>query len=624
MTTLNFDYQFFDSLETILGADYNWQPAPNLSLGCWSTNSAFVTAKEKKANPNQIALELTVYLNSKLTASKLNYLVAVQSGPYVNLQLTDLGLTQYLGTGVNKISQPHQSQKLILEYICPNIAKPLHAGHLLQANYAIALQQIMMMSFRAMHARRAVLTNNYWGDWGVQFGILIWAWKRLQGQVVKVSINGVEESLDISQYDTDPVMTLVKLYVWGSNQKEKVENWKDLVRQEHKALESGDATNRELRNKFFEDSKVAVEATIKRLDIPKFDYNLSESSVEPIIPQVLNYIKANNIGTADGLGWYVDSDFFVSKGVEIPNFGRCYLVQSKDGYTTYALRDICAKIMFAENFNYDKYITFVGNEQIHHFRQVYGILDYMNLLPDFETEFGKTAKKATKKGNLETIYNGMVTLPSGKMKTREGKFITANDILDTLEAEARRVIETKQIELGNPQIDPETLETRTQAIALSAIKWFNLSRDIAGESILDMQTILKFEGNTGVYQLYTYARLNSILTKNNYQCRGQDEEFVDISKFDVSKLNELEKQLLTKTIYLNDTVSKITKNYKVHLLTNHLYEVSTMINNWYAKHSVSTETDPSRKASMLTMCELLKNHLGVCLSLLRIRVLNEL
>ena len=595
-----FDYSFFDRLKSILVQDYHWLPSPNLDLGCWSSSQSFILAKENKSNPKDIASELVSDINKKLINSDFRNLRAIQAGNYINLEIQDLGLLEYIDNSINQISIPKSNQRIVLEYICPNIAKPLHAGHLLQANYADSLRRVLN------HQYKKIITNNYWGDWGVQFGILIWAYKELQGKVVNISINEIEEILDISQYDVSPVETLVKLYVWGSVQKDNIPNWKDLVRKEHKALENGNQECRQLRDKFFGDSKVAVEATIAKLNIPVFDYNLSESSVEAIMPKVLEFIKTHNIGTADELGWYVDSDFFETS---IPNFGRCYLVQSKDGYTTYALRDIAAKILFADELKYDRYITFVGGEQSHHFRQVYGILDYMNKVPSFESTFGGLAKKATSRDNLETIFNGMITLTSGKMSTREGKFITAENILDTLESEARNIIETKQVEGGQAPIEPNQLNLRTKAISLAAIKWFNLSRDISSNAVMDMSAILKFEGNTGVYQLYTYARLDSILTKN---------------KFYSEKLNTLEKQLLTKTVYLNYILSKVAQSHKVHLLTNHLYELTTMINNWYPKHSVNGEKDMERKNSLLIMCHLLKSHLALGLDLLGIKVVEEL
>ncbi len=610
-----FDHSFFDRLEDVLGQDYQWLPSPNLDLGCWSSNRAFLVAKEQKANPKDIASQLVIEINQKLSGSDFGQLKAVQAGNYINLEIQDLGLLEYIDNSINKISIPKSNQRIILEYICPNIAKPLHAGHLLQANYADSLRRVLS------HQYKEIITNNYWGDWGVQFGILIWAYRELQGKIVSVSINGVDEMLDISKYETDPVGTLVKLYVWGSNQKKIVPNWKELVRKEHKALENGDSDCRLLRDRFFGDSKVAVEATIKRLNISAFDYNLSESSVESIIPKVLEFIKTNNIGTADELGWYVDSDFFE---MPILNFGRCYLVQSKDGYTTYALRDIAAKILFAEELKYDRYITFVGGEQAHHFRQVYGILDYMNQLPSFENAFGGVTKRATRAGSLETIFNGNVVLPSGKMSTREGKFITAENILDQLESEARNIIETKQLDGGQAPIEPSQLKIRTKAISLAAIKWFNLSRDISGNSIMDMAAILKFEGNTGVYQLYTYARLDSILTKNKFYSEFNIQDYRDLDIESIEKLNTLEKQLLTKTVYLNYILSKVAQSHKVHLLTNHLYELTTMINNWYAKHSVNGEKDMERKNSLLIMCHLLKSHLSLGLNLLGIKVLDEL
>jgi arginyl-tRNA synthetase len=573
--------------------DIEWQFAPDLDKGIFSCNIAFKIAKETNQSPLAVAQDVVKKLQVLIDEAGSNFSVKAV-GPYINLYFDDSQLANFLEKEVNTINLIQNNQKLVLEYICANIAKPLHVGHILHGNYADALRRILNLKYPN------IATNNYWGDWGVQFGILIWGWKalKLKQETVPVIINEVTEKVDVNNYEHEPVGTLVKLYVWANQQKDEVENWAELIRNEHLKLEQGDVENRNLQKMFFRDSQISVETTLKRLNIIPLDYNYGESSVEMEIDPTLSFIKKIGLGHSEGKGWYIDADDLKT---EVKNFGRCYLVQSKDGYSTYALRDVAAKIMFAKEFKYGKYITFVGTEQEHHFRQVFGILNELYNHPFFEETYGVEVKDSIAPNNLGNIFNGMVNLPTGKMSSRKGNFLTADDILDLL-------IEAQD----SDKIDKNI-------VANSAIKWFNLSKDIGQNSVLDIPTVLKFEGNTGVYQLYTYARLNSIIIKNSDVQIDQNPN----PKW-VTSLNSDEKKLLTKTVFLNPILENICQNHKIHQLTNHIYELSNAINSWYAKHSVSNEINQERKQALLRMVNILKTHLKMSLDLLGIEILEVL
>jgi arginyl-tRNA synthetase len=595
--------------------DVEWQLSPNPSLGILSTNQAFKLAKEQRKSPKDLAGELVGTYQEICDQHNLPIVISTV-GPYINLTLKEDMWAKY-SQNIASLDIVKDSKKIVLEYISPNVAKPLHVGHLLQANYAEAMRRILSLKYTD------IITNNYWGDWGVQFGILLWAWKEIKKrnqdienkEVVKVIINNEESDLIIDNYHNDPVDTLIKIYVWGNNQKDKVENWVELVRQEHLKIEQGDKENRDLWEMFCKDSKTNVDLILERLNIKPFDYNFGESYVEDEMSNMITIFDKINLWHKEDQGRYIDFEEFVTGWTNAPtqvtqkikNLGRCYLIQSKNGYTTYALRDIVAKYKFARELKYDKYITFVGDEQKHHFDQIYTILGALADNEEFQMIVGSEVANRMKFENLDNIFNGIVSLNEGKMSTRKGNFITAKSILDKVENIASDILKQK---------NSSDQHNRSQVIALAAIKWFNLNRDIGQDSVLDIPSILKFEGNTGVYQLYTYARLNSILRKTSAENPQ--------NQINWQLLNTDEQNILKLTYNLNYILDRICDNYKPHQLTTHLYDLATAINSWYAKYSVSDEKNLERKETLLNFCWQLKNYLKFSLDLLGIITLEEL
>jgi arginyl-tRNA synthetase len=161
-------------------------------------------------------------------------------------------------------------------------------------------------------------------------------------------------------------------------------------------------------------------------------------------------------------------------------------------------------------------------------------------------------------------------------------------------------------------------EQKIQTISIAALKWMDLHRDREQDVIFDLDRFLKFEGNTGVYQLYTVVRLNSIL-ENNAAIR-KNLKIIIKDNF----LNQEELDILKKTYTLPLVLEKICQNYKPHHLCNYLFELTTDINSWYSKYSVTNETNESRKYALLLLCEYLKAHLSFGLSLLGINTVDKL
>jgi len=586
--------------------DFQWSIPPDLKVGILTTNQAFIQAKVEKQNPAQLANELAAKI--QIFCDSKDFPVVVKTaGPYINLDYTE-EIYSRLKVG-QELDIPKVERKILIDYCSLNVAKPVHAGHLRNIDIGESLRRILELKYSS------VKTENYWGDWGVQFGIIIWAWKKfIQQKKLQVVVNENIETIELDDFQLSPVETLVKVYIWGNQQKETAENWEVMVRDEFLKLEKGDPENRELWQKFLDRTKTDIYPYLLELGVKQHDYEYGESYYEERVKDLTVFLEENNLWEKEEKARYFEFEKLIEKwpnlepdlAVKIGRLGRCYLVSSQ-GYSSYAFRDVAARIHWAGELDMDLMITITANEQNHHFAQLFAICYYLSAQEIFRKKFSKEIVNRLNYDHLIHINYGFLSLPGGKMSTRKGNFLTAKELMDTIFNKAKEVLEQKSSDYSQDTIFK---------VGIAAIKWFDLNRDSALDLTLNTDQILQFEGNTGVYQLYTVARLNSILKKNPETNR--------IKELDLNKLNETEKLLLKKITTLPWILENITQIYKPHLLCNYLFELASEINSWYAKYSVSSETDLERKNNLLNLCNILKLHLISALSLLGIDSLEQL
>ena len=577
--------EFYKKLTTEFA--FEWS-VPEIKFGLLSTNQAFKMAKELRQNPNQIAKDLLIEIQDFLIQEFKNTFEAVQVGPYINIKIANYSDLNF------EINLQKNDQKLLLEYVSPNVAKPLHAGHIRNANYGEVLRRVLGLKYNSLE------TMCYWGDWGVQFGVIIWAWKQLEIQKnITTSLNEIEIKIDLQSFDKNPIETMVALYVWGSGQKKQFENEQ---KAEFMALEKGE--NRDIWQKLLVASKQNVIKELGQLGLPEFDYHWGESHCEAEMKLLEVFFEENNLWQKDEqndeispLARFIqfDSlDFFEPK--QAKQLGRMYL-KSSQGYTSYAFRDVAARILWAREIGSDLAITITANEQIHHFEQFIAYLEYLKNQSSFAQKFGNL------KINPLHLSYGFLTLPTGKMSTRKGLFVTANSIILQVKEKVAEILKAK-----NGNTDSKTIHT----LAIAALKWYDLSKNCSSDVVLNMEEMLSFEGNTGIYQLYTIARINSIFAKVQ----------TDVLP-DFETLNETEKLILNQIFGLSQTLEKVAKDYKPHYLCTNLYEICASINSWYAKYSISQEVDPARQATMILMLQIAKTNIIKSLELLGIETLEN-
>lgn len=609
LTTLN---QF---QPTLTNRNINWTLPVDLSHGILTTNLAFTLAKELKQNPNAIAGTIVGELSIFLNNSNLN-LEAKQIGPYINLIPNNDFYSSILTQSLDKENLVQTSnQKFILDYIAANVAKKLSIGNMRNCNIGDSIRRILMLKYPNL------VTDNHWGDWGVNMGILIWGWK----------------VFDHTTFEASKIMIdkLTRIYVWANAQKEVVEDWDNLVRQEFLKLEQKDPTNFALWQNFVITTKQDLRLDLDLMGVPKHDIEQGESYYEADMALLTEFMEKNNLWIADNKARYFDfeimsqnwqgiSEEFRSK---VAGFGRCYLISST-GYTSYCYRDVATKLQYARDLKADLALVVTDKTQKHNFDQAFSIIYYLASLPEFVAQFGQETADRIIHQNMRHLGYGFLKLESGKMSARKGNVILLRDLVRDVELEAKRIILAK-----TPNTDLELIEQKAHKVALSAIKWNDLKQSYEQDITFDINQVLNFTGNTGVYQLYTYVRLNSVLKRLKQvdlesTLTQKNLESITLNKSPLSGgkgvqiINPIEQSILSQMFTLPIVLESITGNYQIHLLTNHLYELSNLVNKWY--NDVPILKDKDRKEFFVVFVTKVMTHLEFCLDLLGIEVVEEL
>lgn len=607
----------FFSLHKILNKmlPVEWAVPQSLEHGVFTTNYAFLKAREQKENPVKIAQEVVEKLNRENEKNYQLKIVFKNAGPYINVDFLPEFLIDFWQNF--EVNLAKSNKVFFLEYVSPNVAKPLHVGHLRNINIGESLFRILRLKYKN------IITDNHWGDWGVQFGILIWAQKNLKGGE-KVFINDSLES--VFDEKDDEITRFVKMYIWANQQQGIVQNWDSLVRDEFLKLEQGDEKNLKIWREIVTKSQFEIKKNLDSLGVTPHQLNFGESFYENEIKKIGEILEKENIWQKDGEARFFDfkhiwgdlqkmgqidektQSWFkslVQKSDENQekNLGRGYLLTSK-GYSTYLFRDIAARFVWLRDYDADFMLTLVDHTQNHHLRQVFAISFYLSQHPSIKKWF----KKPVKSDNFESLGYGFITLPEGKMSTRKGNFFTANDLVKLVEGQVKERVK-----------DENLSQKEIFKIAIAAIRWADLSKDWKNDIVLNINEILKFEGNTGVYQLYTVVRLNSILQKNI--------EFIKngpLNKTDSQFLDRENSQILKQIFTFENVLESVIRERKPHILANYIYELSTKINVWYGKNNIIKEENLEKKVFLLKFVAFLKKHLEFCLNLLAIETVEKM
>jgi arginyl-tRNA synthetase len=521
----------------------------------------FTLAKILKKSPNQIALELA----SKIKSNEFEKVEA--KGPYVNFflnknKLAEETLNQILKQKEKYGSSKSSKEKVMIEFSQPNTHKAFHVGHIRGTSLGESLSRIMEFT------GKKVIRANYSGDTGMHIAKWLWCYQKFHA---KEKLKN-DESWIASIY----VDAIKRLAENEDSQKEVEEINKKLESRENKKLN-------ELWKKTRTASINSWEKIYKELNT-KFDVHYFESDMEKPAKEFARMLLEKKIAKISDGATVVDFNDF-----DKPNLG-VFLLLRKDGTVLYGGKDMSLAERKFREFNLDKSYHIVGQEQTLYFKQV---LETLKLA------------KSLAAGKGIHIPLSEVRLPWGKMSSRTGDNVLYSSFKQELIELAKSKIQERQ------KLSDKELEDRALKIAIATMKYTMLKQDINRSIIFNKEEAISFEGNTGPYLLYTYARAKSILRKANYKK----------TKFKIPELSNEEKQLIIQLSKFPEEVKKSYDSLAPNVVANYTYQISQNFNEFYHKTKIlGSENEQFGLALVDAFSQILKNSLN----LLGIEVLEQM
>lgn len=522
----------------------------------------FALSKILRKAPNKIAEELKVNLNNE-GFEKIENL-----GPYINFfvdkkSFSKNTIEKVLSEGDSYGSSENGKGKTVcVEYSSPNIAKPFHVGHLFTT--AIGNSLYKMFNNQGYNA----VGINHLGDWGTQFGKLISAYHRW---------------VDEEALEKDPITELLRIYVKFHEEAEKDTSLEDEARAYFKALENGDKDATALWKRFRDLSLKEFERVYGILNV-KFDSYAGEAFYNDKMDEVINSLKDKKLLTeSNGAQVVMLEDY---------NMPPCIVLKG-DGASIYATRDLAAAMYRKKTYDFYKSIYVVGTPQALHFKQVFKVLELAG------NEWSK---------DCVHVGFGLVKFADRKLSTRKGEVVLLDDLITEAIEKTKEVINEK-----NPDLKDK--EDVAKKIGVGAVIFTYLKNSREKDIVFDWKEILSFEGETGPYVQYAYARAKSILRR-----AGDIDEAPDYSKIDTKEEFELAKTLESFNKNINTALDKLEPS----VVTRYVIDVAKAFNKFYNAHSVLNLEDKALKASRLKLVEASTVVIKNALALLGIDVVEEM
>ena len=488
-------------------------------------------------------------------------------GPFLNFKIDANALAQTIVASAQSSTYAGGDEGLttLVEFSSPNIAKPMHVGHMRTTVIGAALSRIFT------HLGHDVKRINHLGDWGSQFGKLVAAWQRW----------GSEEALSAT-----PIAHLLELYVRYHKEEKEDETLAADSKQSFQELESGEENQtRATWRKFTEISLVEFNKVYARFGI-EFDYLRGESWYEGQLDDMINWLDECGVTELSDGATIVNLE---EQGIKTPS-----LVKTAHGTTLYATRDLAAAKSRWEEFAFDQSLYVVGAEQTLHFQQLKAVLSRCGV--EWEQR-------------MEHIPFGLIRLTEGKLSTREGRVIALGDVLDRSVELAAKSIEEKNPDLPNKEIVAEQ-------IGLGAIVFHDLKHQRQKDVVFDWKEVLSFEGDTGPYLQYTHARCCSIL-------RRAEKDVPSINDIDFSIL-EGGRELWVAIGRLPQAVREAAIKREPMLIANALLKIAAAGNGFYRDNQVLGTGDDDLEKARLVAIDTLRKTLALGMRLLGVPAPHEM
>jgi arginyl-tRNA synthetase len=564
------------------------KPAQGARFGDYQANCAMPMAKALggKQNPQDVAQSIVqrLDLGDVLEAPEV-------AGPgFINLRLRTDWLARQLQAlarderlGVEPAAAP---RTVVIDYSSPNVAKPMHVGHLRSTIIGDALARLYR--FLGHH----VITDNHLGDWGTQFGILLYGYKNF---------------LDEAAFKADPVRELARLYVHVrslfrvAGEDEEEDNAADPVqqacREETAKLHAGDEENVRLWKMFMPYCREDIDRIYRRLDV-HFDHTLGESFYNPMLPGVVRDLLQKGIAQES------EGAVIVSRGEGLPPA----LIRKRDGAFTYTTTDLATIQYRLTEWHAEAVLYVVDFRQKFHFESLFA-----------------AAKRWGCAADLEHVSFGTVLGRDRKpFKTRAGGVPELGDLLDEAVRRAGEVYERirqEAIERGEavPELGPDELRCVHEVVGHGAVKYADLSQNRTTDYVFDWDKMLAMDGNTATYMQYAYVRNRGIFRKGN-----EDPAAIRANPPPVLLETPEERALAVQLLRFPEALDAAAADYRPSLITAYLWDLAKTYSGFFQNCPVLKAETPELRRSRLLLCDLTARVIQRGLDLLGIRTVERM
>ncbi len=544
------------------------RPAGDPRHGDYQANGCMALGKALGRPPRTLAAELATRLDLEPLAGP-----AEPAGPgFLNIRLHDAFIAADLGRMLHDdrlgIEPPARPATVVIDFSSPNVAKPMHVGHLRSTIIGASLARILT------GLGHRVVRDNHLGDWGSQFGMILWGWKTARDQAA---------------YDANPVAELARLYRLAQDRiKAGDAAVEDAARAETAKLHSGDPENRALWQAFMPHALQALAGLYDRLGIA-FDVQLGESFYDDRLAAVVDDLTAKGLAVPSEGAMVV----FV-EGTEAP-----FIVRKTDGAFTYATTDLATIAYRVQEWRPDQILYVVDHRQGDHFKQLFEV----------------ARKWGYRDVELAHIAFGTILGPDRRpFKTRDGDVVGLESLLDEAIARARRIVDE-----NSPELDPAERERVAEVVGVGAVKYADLSQNRISDYVFDWNKMMAMNGNTATYLQYAYARIQSIFRKGETTPAAVRERPPAIVLS-----HPAERGLGARLLRLPEVLELAAAERKPNILTDHLFDLANAFSTFFEGCPVLKADSPERRQSRLALCDLTARTLQYGLEMLGIDVVDRM
>lgn len=549
----------------------------------YQCNGAMAAAKEYKKAPFMIADEV----EEKLAVNPMFAMAESVKPGFLNLKIDEAYLADYVAKmqeddgrfGCEKTETP---KTIMIDYGGPNVAKPLHVGHLRSAIIGESVKRI------GKFMGHNVIGDVHLGDWGLQMGLIITELKQRRPELVYFDDTYTGEYPEEAPFT---ISELEEIYPTASKKSKEDEAYKEAAMQATFELQHGKRGYQALLKHILNVSVTDLKRNYANLNV-SFELWKGESDAQPYIPDMVQKMKDDGFAYISDGALVVD----VKEETDTKEIPPCMILKS-DGASLYNTTDLATMVWRMKDYNPDELIYVVDKRQELYFTQV----------------FRCARKTGIVKPETELKFLGFGTM-NGKdgrpFKTRDGGVMRLEHLISGINEEMLAKIQENQKTKENLGISTEEAENTAKMVALAAIKYGDLSNQASKDYIFDIDRFTSFEGNTGPYILYTIVRIKSIL--NKYHGLGKDESGAVIG----AAHSKSEKDLMLELSKFNAVMESAFEETAPHKICSYIYDLANAFNSFYHGTKIMSEENETVQKSYIRLLELTKSVLETCIDVL--------